>query len=597
MDQVRRVVTRAGRRLMFNTFLQNVSITLTGAMALAILARLVERVFSLEEFFASYWLWSLVGAGVAALVVAFVWTWVTRKQAVAVATEVDERANLREALSTALYVEKSQDAWANAMRETATRAAASVNVSGAVPVEAPRAWPVPLATLIALLVLWYAVPSMDVLGHQKVKTAQKEKEKEIVQVKTEVSAAEQKIKEMLQKANADFLDEKPNDTASAPDQKVEENDADAIRRAAIRDLTSLTTKIEQAQQSEKAMESEALKEAMEQLKQPGPGPLDELSRQLSKGEFGAAKAALEQLSKQMSDDSLSKDQKESLQKQAENLAKQLDKLSQQQDQLTKKLQEQGLDKKTAQDLAKKAADPAALKDAMDKLPQLSEAQKDALMKMAQAASKSSESCSNMSEAMSKMAQGMSQEGMQQDAMQAMQDMANQLSESEMMQSDMENLQAAMEEAKDQLAKLGGQCKGGGAPGEGECEGSGKLGQWREGDSSKRGKGSGGPGQSEGGISPEAQASDYQFEKKKANVNTTAGPVISSRLVQGDQIKGESVAEFSEAIEQGETTAAEGIDNMRIPREMEGAVKNYFGALKKKAEQSQAKPAEKKDEKK
>lgn len=596
MDQVRRVVTRAGRRLMLNSFLQHASITLTGAMVLAIVARLVERVFSLEDHFSKYWMWSLIGAGAAALLAAFVWTWVTRKRAVAVATEVDERANLREALSTALYVEKERDPWADAMRETATRVAAGVNVSGAVPVEAPRAWPVPLATLIGLLVLWYAVPSLDVLGHQKVRTAQKEKEKEIVQVKAEVAASEQKIKEMLQKANANLLEEKPNDNPNAPDQKVQENDPDAIRRAAIKDLTKLTDKIAEAQKSEKAMESEALKEAMEQLKQPSPGPMDELSKQLSKGDFGAAKAALEQLSKQVQDGSLSQQQKDDLKKQAENLSKQLDQLSKQQDQLTKKLQDQGLDKKSAQDLAKKASDPAAMKDALDKMPQLSDAQKDALMKMAQAASKSSEACSSMSEAMSKMGKGMSQQGMPQDAMQAMQDLSNQLSESEMMQSDMENLQAAMEEAKDQLAKMGGQCKGGGSQGEGECEGSGKLGQWREGDSGKMGKGSGGPGKSQGGVSPEAQASDYQFEKKKADVKTTAGPVISSRLVQGDQIKGESVAEFSEAVVEGEKTAAEGIDSVRIPREMEGAVKTYFGNLRKKADEA-GKPAEKKDEKK
>ncbi len=597
MDQVRRVVTRAGRRLMFNAFLQHASITLTGAMVLAILARLVERVFSLEAVFSQYWMWSLIGAGVLALVAAFAWTVATRKQAVAVATEVDERANLREALSTALYVEKSQDPWANAMRETATTVAAGVNVSGTVPVEAPRAWPVPLATIIALLVLWYAVPSLDVLGHQKVRTAQKEKEKEIVQVKAEVAANEQKIKEMLQKANANLLEEKPSDNPNAPDQKVQENDPDAIRRAAIKDLTRLTDKIEEAKKSEKAMESEALKEAMEQLKQPGPGPMDELSKQLSKGDFGAAKATLEQLSKQVQDGSLSQQQKEEAKKQAENLSKQLDNLAKQQNQLSKKLQDQGLDKQSAQDLAKKASDPAALKDALDKMPQLSDAQKDALMKMAQAASKSSESCSNMSEAMSKMAQGMSQQGMQKDSMQAMQDLANQLSESEMMQSDMENLQAAMEEAKDQLAKLGGQCKKGGGQGEGENEGSGKLGQWREGDSGKMGKGSGGPGKSQGGMSPEAQASDYTFEKKKADVKTTAGPVISSRLVQGDQIKGESVAEFSDAVEQGEKTAAEGIDSVRIPREMEGAVKTYFGNLKKKADQAGGKPADKPEPKK
>ncbi|MFO0831672.1 MAG: hypothetical protein U0637_07490 [Phycisphaerales bacterium] len=594
MDQVRRVVTRAGRRLMFNSFLQHASLTLTGAMVLAIIARLVERVFSLEESFRPYWMWALVGGGVAALVAAFLWTYATRKSVVAVATEVDERADLREALSTALYVEKSGDAWANAMRETATRVAAGVNVSGTVPVEAPRAWPVPLATLIGLLVLWYAVPSMDVLGHQKVRTAQKEKEKEILQVKAEVAADQQKLKEMLQKSNVDFLKEDANDNPNAPDQKVQENDPEAIKRAAIRDLTSLTNKLEDAQKSEKSMEADALKEAMEQLKQPGPGPMDEMSKQLSKGDFGAAKQALEQLSKQVQDGSMTQQQKEDMKKQAENLAKQLDNLAKQQDQLTKKLQDQGLDKKTAQDLAKKASDASALKDAMDKLPQLSDAQKDALMKMAQSASKSSEACKNMSDAASKMAKGMSQEGSQNDAAQAMQEMSNQLSDAEAMQTDMENLQAAMEEAKDQLAKLGGQCKKGGDSGEGECEGSGKLGQWREGDSSKSGKGSGGPGKSQGGRSPDAQASDYAFEKKKADVSTTAGPIISSRLVQGDQIKGESVAEFSQAVEQGEVTAAEGIDNVRIPREMEGAVKAYFGNLKKKADQ--AKDAKKDDKK-
>jgi hypothetical protein len=176
-----------------------------------------------------------------------------------------------------------------------------------------------------------------------------------VQVKTEVSAAEQKIKEMLQKANADFLDEKPNDTADAPDQKVEENDADAIRRAAIRDLTSLTTKIEQAQQSDKAMES-ALKEAMEQLKQPGPGAGRARGRQ--KGERGEGGASC---SVKMSDDSLNK------LKEPPSRRRTWPSSSQARSRTSSPEVGRGAGQEDAQDLAKKAAD-SVLKDAMDKLP-------------------------------------------------------------------------------------------------------------------------------------------------------------------------------------------------------------------------------------
>jgi hypothetical protein len=183
--------------------------------------------------------------------------------------------------------------------------------------------------------------------------------------------------------------------------------------------------------------------------------------------------------------------------------------------------------------------------------------------------------------------------MSQEGQEGMQDMQQQMSESEMMQSDMENLEAAMKEAKEQMSKLGndmaknqkgqGQGQGEGeGDGEGQCEGGGKLGQWRQGDSSNQGQGSGGPGKGNG-DSPDAVAADFTLERKKSKVNTGKGPVIGSRLVYGDQIRGESVAEFGEAVASAEDTAAEGIDSMRVPREMEAAVKNYFGTLKKKAD--------------
>jgi hypothetical protein len=76
-------------------------------------------------------------------------------------------------------------------------------------------------------------------------------------------------------------------------------------------------------------------------------------------------------------------------------------------------------------------------------------------------------------------------------------------------------------------------------------------------------------------------------------------MIGSRLVYGDQVRGESVAEFAEAVAAGERTMSEGIESMRAPREMERAIQQYFGRLKAKAAQQagQTPPATSPDAKK
>ncbi|HYF15838.1 MAG TPA: hypothetical protein VD971_12285 [Phycisphaerales bacterium] len=596
MTEVRRVVRAAGRRLFFIDTLHALAITLSIAMGLAILARVAERVLGLSTAFAPWWQWIFVGGGALAVVSAIVWAFVQRRRPIDVAQEVDERADLRESLSSAMYLERSTDAWSQNVVESARRAASGVKVPAVVPVQAPRPWPVPFLTLIAGLIVWYAVPELDLLKVREKEVAQEKKQQEVLAVKAEVQEKKEKLAEMLRKANVETGAE--NDDL-AKEQPQLENDPEAIRRAAIKELTQLTNKLEESALSEKAMQSEALKEAMEQLRQPGPGPMQELSKSLSKGDFASAKAQLEQLSNQLAQGDLNKEQKEQLQKQADNMAKQLEKLAESQAELAKKLQDAGLDKKTAEELAKKAGDPAQLKDALEKAAsQLSEQQKQDLMKMAQACQKAGDQCKSMSEGMSKMAQGMSQDGLQNMSAEGMADLAQALSEAEMTQSDMENLSAALNEAKDQLAKLGGQCKGGQeGDGEGESEGGGKLGQWRQASGNKGGQGQSGPQSGQGnGDGPEAEPADFELAKKKVDIKTEKGPIIGSRLVYGDQVKGESIAEFSAAVAEGERTLAEGIDSVRLPRDLEGPVKNYFGNLKKKAADG-AKPAEAKPEEK
>lgn len=584
MQEVRRVLKLAAMRLLLTDFLRLLSITLTAGLVGAILARIAEKTFGVLMPWKEIAIYG--SAGVVAS--AALWALVRRPREKAVAQTVDERANLKEALSTSLYVEKTTDGWARNVVEGAVQAARRVNVAQAVPIEAPRRWPVPVASAFALLLVWVAYPKLDIWGKDKERLAQEEKKQQVIQVKNELEVNQAKLNERLKNIAPEFVTD-PSELGK--DQKPEGMDPDALRRAEVKKLTDLSTKLEQMKESEKAAEFEALKDAMRQLKQPGPGPLDEFTRSLSRGDFSKAKEQLEQMSKQLAEGDMSAEQKEQAKKQFENLSKQMEKLGDQQQQVAKQLEQSGLDRKTAEELAKKASsgDPEQLKQALEQMQNLSEEQKQELMKMAEQAMKTASQCQGMSEGLGKMAQGMSQEGMQQEGMEGMEAMAAELSEAEMLASDMENLNAALEEAKAQLAQLG-QCMGGQDGMGGQCEGNG-VGSWRQGSSQNAGNGSGGPGRGNG-PSPESQAADFTTEKVKANVKTGQGPIIGSRLVYGQQVKGESKAEFSAAIEAGERSSSDSIDTMLVERELQDAVKTYFGKLqaKVKTEKLQETPA-------
>jgi len=589
MNQIYSIVSRASWRLTLIHWFRTLAILATVAIGLAILARLVERVFGLGATFAPLWGPIVIWTPVAVLALATGWSLLRRKSTPAVARELDERAGLREALSTAICFEKSQDAWGRAVVENAQRTAASVQVGRAIPIQAPSFWPVPVGAALAFLVVWIAVPVIDVMGIWAKQTAAEDRVREVTAVKADVQQRTDKVKEMLAKAKIEFIDEEGAEASA--EQKPTDNDPEAIRRAAVKKLTNMTDKLEGMKEGEKADQMEALKDAMRQLRQPGPGPLDEFSRSLARGDFNKAQEALEQMKQQLASDAMSPEQKEDAKKQMENLAKQLEKISENKDALAKKLEEAGLDKEKAKELLQKAAtDPQALKEALEQIKGLSEEQKQELMKMCKSGMGACKSAQSMSESMSKMAQGMTQEGLQQEGAEGMQELSQELSNSEMMESDMENLDAALNEAKQQLAELGGQCIGDGN-GNGDQPGKGGQGGWRQGSSNKRGSGSP-PGQGNA-ASPEAEAVDFTVEKSKAKTKTGQGPIIGTRLVYGQQVKGESKAEFSDAVAASSAAAAEAVESQQVPRELHNAVKHYFGTLegKVKSEKPAPKPAE------
>jgi hypothetical protein len=590
MTEIRRVVRKAGWRLLAIDFLRVLAVVLTAALGGIIITRIVERLFALSGTIDPLWprIFLFTGAGV--LAVSGLIAVLRRRRTLAVARELDERAGLKEALSTALYVERVDDPWCRAVVQDARGVAAKVKVGLAIPMEAPRLWPAPVLTGLALVLAWYAIPaSWDPFGHNAKKTAEVRKVQEVQAVKADIQTKQDKLKELLAKAKGpEFVEDQ---TQNADEKKAEMQDPDALRRAAVKKLTDIAEKLEAQKEGEKAAQIEAVKEAMRQLKQPGQGPLNEFTRQLARGDFNKAQEQLNELAKQLAGDNLSPEAKEQARQQMENLSKQLDKLAKDKEALAKKMEQQGLDKQTAKELAQKAAsgDPDKIKEALEKAQNLTEEQKKQLMEMAKSAMKSQEMSQQMAEGLSKMAQGMTQQGLQQEGMEGMSELSGALSEAEVMESDMQNLDAALDEAKKQLSQLAGECMGGDCNGDGDGKGKGGMGRFREGDSRKFGNGTGGPGHGNG-ASPESSPVDYKVDKSKANVKSQGGPIIGSRLVYGEQVKGESKAEFAAVVEAGQQEAAEAIDGMLIPREYHDSVKHYFGNLEKKVKDQPPAPA-------
>ncbi|MGH7243152.1 MAG: hypothetical protein ACREJD_07030 [Phycisphaerales bacterium] len=593
MNHIKGAVRAASIRLFIVGFLARFATLMTLAIVALFIATLLDRLLGVNI----NWKLSLGIASGAAFVIALVWSIVTRHRELGAARVLDERAGLRESLSTALCVEKSDDSWAKAVVLSAEEKARGLRVANAIPIEAPQHWYVPVFAALCVGILWMSLPRYDLLGFFAKRQETHEHQQEIVQVKAEVKAKEDKLAEMLAKAGVEVKKEEQDDAAAG--KPPTEVNPDEIRRAAVKKLTDVNDRLNQLQTGERQQQLQSLQDQLKQLKQPGPGPLQELSRNLAKGDFGKAQENLAELQKKLEDSSLSPQDKEQLKNQLENLSKQLKERSNKQEDLKNKLQEAGLDKKTAEQLTKQAAqNPEAVKKALEQMKNLSPEDKKKAIESAMAMSKAMSQSDAMSKSMSQMSQSMSKEGMSKEGQQAMQNLSQQMSEMEQMSSEAKSLQAAASEAQQQLKEMGGKCDKAG-----ECEGckngsdckggdckNAKNGMWRAGDTNKgNGKGSGGPGHGDG-QSPEQQAADYRTEKRKANSNTQGGPIIGTRLVYGEQVRGESAAEFASAVETAKGSAAEAVEAMRVPREYQEAVKKYFGTLEKKADDAKSAPA-------
>lgn len=565
MSPIQRVLRGAARRLLVNDLLTRLVVCATAAGLGLAGTLIVQRVFGLTL----PWRAIVLGAAGGSVLVALVWTIMARRSRLAVARVVDERAQLRESISTTLTLGDRHDPWSDAVRQTAQQRAAQVRVREAIPIERPRFWPAPIAAVLAIAILWWAMPELDVFGRGARRAAQDQQHAEVRQVRQDIEAKQRALDDLLSKAGLESGDLADPLEAQPPADRATPED---LRRAAVKRLTNLADELQRQSSGDKAKRMDALQRQLRQLRQPGPGPMDALARKLAQGKMAQARKELDSIAKQLSEGTLSPEQRDQLKQQLDSLGKQMQDIAQQQhDAAQQQMEQMGLSREQIKQLM---SDPKQLEQMLD---QLSPEQQDQLKELAQRLA-ASQDMGSMGEQMQQMSKGQLGEGMG--------ELGEMLSEFEMMQADLEAMDAAMAETLAQLDELGGQMGQGEGPGP-MMGGKPDIGEWREGESDQPGMGSGGPGKGKGASIGDT-ASDFTLRKARSKSHNQAGPIIARSLIDGPQTVGESHATLADAVAQAQQRASEAIDTMVIHRELQDAVKSYFSALERTSSAAPAK---------
>jgi methyl-accepting chemotaxis protein len=567
MQDIQRVLKAAGWRLFVVDVLRTGVVTLTVVVAALFALKVVEKLFPI----AFDWSILFAVAGASAVLVALLWAFLRRQRGLGLAQEVDERAGLREAISTAMCVEGCEDGWSRAVVETAQERARRVVVRDAVPIETPRAWQAPVILALALLTVWW-LPNYDLTGLMAKKEQEEKQLHEVQKVMADIKVDEEKLEDLLRKAG---IEDGAGDEEPAVDpQQANPKKVDEIRRQALKKLTKLGEQLKAKQESGETKKLEAMQKQLKQLRTPGDGPMTDFARSLARSNFSEAKEKLEEAAEQLAQGDMKPEDKAKAAEQLENLKEQLEELAENSEQIEQALKETGMN---AEQAAEAASDPEALQEALEKMEGLSDEQKQAIQQAAQAQQQASESMSDMAGAMSQMAQAMSQEGQDGQPGQAGQEgasaLSDQLSQMEAAAQEAQNLSAAMGEAQSQMNQLG---QAMGEPGSGQCFGGGQ-GQFAEGDSSKPGGGMGGPGRGSGGAM-DSEQTDYALEQIKQNVANQGGPIISETIVYGAQVRGESTKTFQSAVTEAKALSTEALESKVVPKQYAGAIQHYFGRL-------------------
>lgn len=562
MNDVTRQVTRARRRLNFQSFIHVFSWALFFGLCVAVVGLAIPKIWFLpfletqdhHDAWNAAW---LIGGGVLSLIAAAVLTIRKSVQLNDAAIEVDHRFGLKERLSSALSIDvnAAETEAGQALLKDAQRSAEVIDVRDQFKLE--RSWRfalplIPICLMFAITFLPNAVFESTVnagessnVEKENVQKAMQEMQKKIEKKRKTLEATG--LKDALDKLNSLQRKFDGVDPEKLPDKKQ-----------ALVELNDIKKEIEERQKQLGG--STELKESLKKLKDVGTGPAKKIAEAMSKGDMKEASKAVKDLVDKLRSGKLSDVEKKKLANDIKQLAKEFEKMQQRHAEKKAKLKED-IEQAMKQGDPNKAAKLQAKLEEMEKQDRQMEKMKKMAQKM--------QDCANcmkpgggkkQNKDGGKPADGKEGEGGE--SKQSMEDAAQSLED---LAKEMEGMEEELKEmeALEDLEKAIGECKGG-------MNGEGKdKPKWQDG-----AKGSGrGAGERD---REEDQTGKY---KSRVKGKLQRGQTVVTGDADGDNISGRSSSEVQDIIRESKNDKADPLENQILPKSQRDHAKEYFEKLR------------------
>lgn len=564
MEEIKRQVNRAQRRMVLEQFLTIVAWSLFASLLVGAVGLAIPKIWALTGIDREAWMWGwIAGSTAAGLLVAGVWTYFVRRSSLEAAIEIDRRFGLKERVSStlALAPQELNSDIGRALMQDAVRRVERIDVKEQFKVAPSWRNALPILPAIALVLL----PLMPDAVTKKGEASAAAKATEQNQVKKAVQKLLEQKRGQAQKTDSTKLENAEFDKMfdKQLEKLVSKDGLD--RKNALIELNKLSNEIDKRKQQLGG--ADKLKKELQKLAKIEQGPAEKLAEAMKEGDFQAAQQELKKLAEKLKAGELSKEEEQALAKQAQQLKERIEAKKEQLQQARENLQKQ-IDQKMQE------GDVAEAERLQQKLDEMNQ-QKDQLeQKMDQMANNLDQLCQACQQG--------GKEG-QQKAAQQLAKLADDLKGMEQDLAEMENLDEMLDQLAD--AKEAMKCENCNGEGCKHCQGGGDKMADADGqgdgkkDSRMAGKGRGkGNGQ---GERPEEET-DKNFYDTKVAGDPKKGESVRIGDAEGKNARGKVTIEVVRAeIEKSlDSRDPDPSDDTALPRDAKNQAAQYFEKFRK-----------------
>jgi len=375
MDEIRRQVGKVRRRLVIQQFSRVLPWSLFATLLAAAVALAVPKIYPLGVDQA-VWIGSWVGGSlVLGLLIAIVWTWYTRCNALDAAVEIDRRFGLKERVSSALALapDELDSSAGKALVADASRRVEVISVRDKFTIRSGWTALLPFApALLAFVLAMFVADAQPGSNSQAAASiAEREDIKKSAEALQKRLARQRELAEQKGLKDADQLFDRLNEGV---DELTNQKDVD--RKQALVKINDLAQEVERRRNA--LGDPNEMKKQFDKLKNIERGPAEKIASALEEGDFDKAIEQLKALQEKLTNDNLTDEEKAQLGEQLKQMNSSLQEMAD-----AHKQAKQDLERQIQQKMAE--GDLEAANELQRKLDQLSQRdqQMERLEKMAQ----------------------------------------------------------------------------------------------------------------------------------------------------------------------------------------------------------------------